>query len=119
MMVARAVTTAREEVSAKDRKYTYTCNLGNYVSMTRLHSLFSLRSMSASGSKCSVIFGGLVDAQTDYPIELAEESWSWVRGRWPGLAFQRRSRPGCRLGRRRAEVCRLCHLDRWRAGPSE
>ncbi len=33
---------------------------------------------------------------------------SWVRGRWPGLAFQRRSRPVCRLGRCRAEACRLC-----------
>ena len=54
----------------------YTNDLGSYVSMTRLHSLSSLRSMSASGSKSSVIFGGLVDAQTDHPLERAEEYWS-------------------------------------------
>ena len=75
MMVARAVTTAREEVSAKDRKYTYTCNLGNYVSMTRLHTLSSLRLMSASGPKYLVIFGVLVYAYTDHMTELTEENW--------------------------------------------
>ncbi len=44
----------------KDRMYT--CDLGSYVSMTRLHSLSSLRSMSASGPKYLVIFGVLVYA---------------------------------------------------------
>lgn len=53
----------------------YTNDLGSYVSMTRLHSLSSLRSMSASGPKYLVIFGVLVCAYTDHTTELSEEYW--------------------------------------------
>ena len=53
----------------------YTNDLGSYVSMTRLHSLSSLRSMSASGPKYLVIFGVLVYAYTDHMTELTEENW--------------------------------------------